>query len=148
MPETRLSMMNARRALGVLAALALLMLGCEASQDRAAPDGADSIRLRSDGERLGDRSGEIQEALLVEDSLARAERLSAILQTLEPEALEDALAAYDTVYLDIGDFELEMLADDRAALASLPRRLIVFYASCGLLALVMLFCEHTFASAS
>ena len=38
--------------------------------------------------------------------------------------------------------------DDRAALASLPRRLIVFYASCGLLALVMLFCEHTFASAS
>ena len=111
MPETRLSMMNVRRALGVLAALALLMLGCEASQDRAAPDGADSIRLRADGEQLGDRSGEIQAALLVEDSLARAERLSAILQTLEPEALEDALAAYDTVYLDIGDFELEMLAD-------------------------------------
>jgi len=97
MPETRLSMMNVRRALGVLAALALLMLGCEASQDRAAPDGADSIRLRADGEQLGDRSGEIQAALLVEDSLARAERLSAILQTLEPEALEDALAAYDTV---------------------------------------------------
>jgi hypothetical protein len=111
MPDTRLSMMNVRRALGVLAALALLTLGCEASQDRTAPDGADSIRLRSDGEMLGDRSGEIQEALLVEDALGRAERLAAILQTLEPEALEDAKAAYDSVYLDIGDFELEMLAD-------------------------------------
>lgn len=111
MPETCLMMKNARRALGVLAALALLMLGCDASPDPTENDAAAAARLRSDGEVLDDRSGEIQDALLVEDSLVRAERLAALLQTLAPDALEDALAAYDTVYLDIGDFELEMLAD-------------------------------------
>ncbi len=38
--------------------------------------------------------------------------------------------------------------DDRAALASLPRRLGVFVFSCALLTAVMLFCEHTFAAVS
>ena len=108
MPDTCLFKMNVRRALGALAALALLTLGCDALQSDEA---AETIRLRSDGELLGNRSGAIQEVLLIEDHLARAERLAATLQTLEPEALEDALAAYETVYLDIGDFELEMLAD-------------------------------------
>lgn len=36
--------------------------------------------------------------------------------------------------------------EDRPALASVPRRFFVFLVSCGLLAAVMLFCEHTFAS--
>ncbi len=36
--------------------------------------------------------------------------------------------------------------EDRTALASVPRRLVVFVGSCALLAAVMLFCEHTFAS--
>jgi len=36
--------------------------------------------------------------------------------------------------------------EDKAALASIPRRLGVFLLSCGLLTAVMLFCEHTFAS--
>ena len=39
-------------------------------------------------------------------------------------------------------------AGDREALASVPRRLLVFFVSCALLAAVMLFCELTFASVS
>lgn len=111
MPTTSSLMKNARASLGALAVLTLLLLtACESGPD-AAKDAAEATRLRSDGEILDDRSGEIQEALLEEDSIVRAERLAAVLRTLEPEALEDALAAYDTVYLDIGDFELELLAD-------------------------------------
>ncbi len=34
------------------------------------------------------------------------------------------------------------------ALASVPRRLFMFLASCALLAGIMLLCEHTFASVS
>ena len=37
-------------------------------------------------------------------------------------------------------------ADDRAALRILPRRLAYFFAGCGVVAAVMLICEHTFAS--
>lgn len=36
--------------------------------------------------------------------------------------------------------------DDGAAFAGLPRRLGVFFVSCGLVAAVMLFFEHTFAA--
>jgi hypothetical protein len=36
--------------------------------------------------------------------------------------------------------------DDRKALATVPRRLLVFFVSCLLLAAVMLFCEYTFAA--
>lgn len=37
-------------------------------------------------------------------------------------------------------------AEDRAALASLPKRLLAFTLGCALLAAVILVCEHTFAS--
>jgi hypothetical protein len=39
-------------------------------------------------------------------------------------------------------------AEDKKALATVPHRLLVFFVSCALLAAVMLFCEHTFASVS
>ena len=38
--------------------------------------------------------------------------------------------------------------NDRAAFAAVPKRLAVFVISCALLTIVMLFCEHTFASVS
>jgi len=44
----------------------------------------------------------------------------------------------------LGAFYSEL--DDKAALASIPRKMAVFLFSCGLLTAVMLFCEHTFAS--
>lgn len=37
-------------------------------------------------------------------------------------------------------------ADDRRALRSLPRRLTAFVGGCALLAILVLVCEHTFAS--
>lgn len=36
--------------------------------------------------------------------------------------------------------------DDRAAFASVPRRLATFVVGCAILAAVMLVCEHVFAS--
>ena len=36
--------------------------------------------------------------------------------------------------------------DDAAAFRALPRRLVVFLGSCALVAVVMLACEHLFAS--
>jgi hypothetical protein len=36
--------------------------------------------------------------------------------------------------------------EDGAALRSLPRRLLVFFLGCGILGLVLLVMEHTFAS--
>jgi hypothetical protein len=38
-------------------------------------------------------------------------------------------------------------AADAAALANIPRRLLVFFAGCGLVALVLLAIEHTVAAA-
>lgn len=37
--------------------------------------------------------------------------------------------------------------DDSRALRAVPRRFLVFLASCAVVALVMLVCEHVFASA-
>lgn len=37
-------------------------------------------------------------------------------------------------------------ADDRRALASFPRRMLVFAVGCGILSAILLLLEHTFAS--
>lgn len=38
--------------------------------------------------------------------------------------------------------------DDAKALRSLPKRFVVFFLGCGLVAAILLFVEHTFASVS
>lgn len=48
------------------------------------------------------------------------------------------------VIVTLGAFYAE--PDDAKALRSLPRRFFTFMLGCGLLAAVMLICEHTFAS--
>lgn len=48
------------------------------------------------------------------------------------------------VIVVIGAFYAE--AEDEAAFRSLPRRMLVFFGGCAILAVVMLVLEHTFAS--
>jgi hypothetical protein len=81
-------------------------LGCGAP-DAAAP-------TRSKGGRdiqLWGVAAEVREILLQPDALVRAEALAALFQALEPEALEQVRDAYDSVFLDLGDLELELLAE-------------------------------------
>ena len=49
-----------------------------------------------------------------------------------------------SVIVVIGTFFAE--SEDRAALKALPRRLTTFFLGSALVAVVMLICEHTFAS--
>lgn len=94
-----------------LIALALLT-GCGEPETRNdPPTGADPSRLRTDREILESRPGDIQAILLERDALTRAERLARVLSELDPDALDDLLAAFESVYLDIGDFELQLFAE-------------------------------------
>jgi len=74
-------------------------------------DGPSAARLRPEAPKLWGDAAEIQQILLEPDALVRAEALAAELRSLAPLALDDVLSAYDTVFLDIGDFELELLAE-------------------------------------
>jgi hypothetical protein len=92
-------------ALAVLAGLVLLG-GCSPDGDQLS-----AARARPEAAELWGDAGAIQEILLEPDALVRAEALAAELRSLAPLALDDVLSAYDTVFLDVGDFELELLAE-------------------------------------
>jgi hypothetical protein len=78
-------------------------------------DGSDPTALsRSKGGRdvqLWGVAAEVREILLQPDALVRAEALATLFQALEPEALEQVRSAYDGVFLDLGDLELELFAE-------------------------------------
>jgi len=96
-------------AVGLLASV-LSMVACNGDRRTADRRGEDA-RLRTDAELLVGLPGEIQDVLLDRDPLRRAEKLAGLLRSLPPEALDDVLAAYDTVFLDVGEFEFEMLVE-------------------------------------
>ena len=90
----------------LLLALTLGLGGCDAGPET----GQESSRQKPGSPTLSGVSGELQAILLEPDVLVRAESLARILQSVEPIHLEEVLNAYDTVFLDVGDFELELLA--------------------------------------
>jgi len=90
----------------VTVAALVLLTGCSPDGDRR-----DAIREKPAAVRLWGDAVRIQEILLEPDALVRAETLASELRSLAPLALEDVLSAYDTVLLDIGDFELKLLAE-------------------------------------
>ncbi|MHA7837855.1 MAG: hypothetical protein ACX98W_10385 [bacterium] len=90
-----------------LGLFALMLGGCDGDSGSA----GSSFRERPDAPALWGDAGEIEEILLEPDALVRAERLGRRLGSLAPSALEDVLSAYDAVFLDVGDFELELLAE-------------------------------------
>src|SRR5215468_11707 len=70
---------------------------------------------RSTGENVdipvGSTAGELREILLQHDALQRTAALGQFLQGIGPESLEDVKAAYDSVFMDLGDVELILLAE-------------------------------------
>lgn len=106
---------NRLRGSGLLLLIAVLavallvggLLGC--SQEETSRRSA--IRQKPGAERLWGDAAALQEILLESDVLVRAELLASELRSLAPSALEDVLSAYDAVFLDIGAFELELLAE-------------------------------------
>lgn len=93
-------------ALALALAGPVLLGGCSPDGD-----GSSALRARPGAAKLWGDAARIQEILLEPDALVRAEALAAELRGLAPLALDDVLSAYDTVFLDVGDFELELLAE-------------------------------------
>lgn len=66
-------------------------------------------------------TGEVREALLIQDLLVREEAVAGLLQTFGPESLESVRKAYESVLIDLGDSELVLFGtwwarfDPRAA---------------------------------
>ena len=54
---------------------------------------------------------ELRSALLERDMLRRVEQVAAILQNLGPDSVDSVLATFETVWLDLGQIELELLAE-------------------------------------
>lgn len=70
-------------------------------------------RSTTDGETVAFEGvqAELRAALLERDLLVRVERLSQVLQKLGGDAAEDVLETYETVWMDLGETELVLLAD-------------------------------------
>jgi hypothetical protein len=82
----------------------------EAASDREVPDLYRSTAEAENREFSG-IDAEIRSALLESDMLVRIERVAGLLQKLGPESAERVLAIYETVWMDLGQIELILLAD-------------------------------------
>jgi hypothetical protein len=60
-------------------------------------------------------AGELREILMRPDPIRRAEGVASLLSRLGPESLDAVRTAYDSVFLDVGDIELVLLAEWWAA---------------------------------
>lgn len=65
---------------------------------------------QASSEELDAVAKQVAETLEIADPLVRAEKLSQLLQSLGPESITAVRKAFDTVFLDIRDLELRLLA--------------------------------------
>jgi hypothetical protein len=95
----------------ILAALAF-GLGYFAGLAREEPRGA-MVRTRREGAPPppSQVSAAVEAALMRPDPLERTAELARLLQGLGPDAVGDVRAAYDAVFVDVGDVEIVLLAE-------------------------------------
>jgi hypothetical protein len=98
-----------RVAVAVLVSLTLFGLGCTDDSERG---GAPS-RAVVDVEQLDPDSvaAQLHEILMNPDVLERTAALSSVLSQLGPESLASVREAYDSVFMDLGELELLLLAE-------------------------------------
>lgn len=82
----------------------------EAASDSEGPDLYRSTAEAENREFSG-IDAEIRSALVEPDMLVRTERVARLLQKLGPESAERVLAIYETVWMELGQTELVLLAD-------------------------------------
>jgi len=93
---------------------AAVAIGCERSApiEQATPP-PDLYRSKTSARHVEFEgiAGELREAMLERDLLVRTERVAGLLQRLSPESAEQVLEVFETVWLDLGQTELELLGD-------------------------------------
>ncbi len=83
-----------------------------ATANQPAPDEQPyRTKQASAGVVLQGDAAKIRAALLQDDLLVRTAELSGLLSTLGRDSLDEVMEAYDTVFLDLGETELVLLAD-------------------------------------
>lgn len=104
--------MSGRIVAGVilLAAAAAFAIGYGVGSSRAPEPRPYRSTVAPDEIALDGVAADAREILLEPDTLRRIAELSQLLRTLPPEALDELLAAYETVFLDRGDIDLVLLA--------------------------------------
>ncbi len=82
-----------------------------ATANQPVPEQPYRTKTASAGVVLQGDAAKVREVLLQDDLLVRTAELSGLLSTLGPDSLDEVLEAYDTVFLDLGETELVLLAD-------------------------------------
>jgi hypothetical protein len=82
----------------------------EAASESEAPDLYRST-AEAENRKFSGVEAEIRNALVESDMLVRIERVAGLLQQLGPESAQQVLAIYETVWMELGQTELVLLAD-------------------------------------
>ena len=90
--------------------LNLASIAAKAASDSEAPDLYRST-AEAENRKFSGIEAEIRSALVESDMLIRIERLAGLLQQLGPEYAQQVLTIYETVWMELGQTELVLLAD-------------------------------------
>ena len=97
--------------LGVASALVAFAIGTQFAPSRTSERLPSRLYAPAAATELAGEAGAIQAVLLEEDLLARTADLTALLQRLGPDSLEDVKDAYETIFIDFGETDLVFLAE-------------------------------------